>query len=126
MHVTVAPSTDSAFEADQALLTGVLREVIALGEGDAALALLDEAVELGERARRGSDADADALAQLIAGLDLDRMEVLVRALTRWFQLINLAEDNERVRRLRGRDLADPGTARSGSLREAIARLQSSG
>ena len=126
MQVTVAPSTDSAFEADQALLTGVLREVIALGEGEAALALLDEAVELGQRARRGSDADADALAQLIAGLDLDRMEVLVRALTRWFQLINLAEDNERVRRLRGRDLADPETPRSGSLREAIARLQSSG
>ena len=47
MQVTVAPSTDSAFEADQALLTGVLREVIALGEGEAALALLDEAVELG-------------------------------------------------------------------------------
>ena len=126
VHVTVAPSTDSAFEADQALLTGVLREVIALGEGQAALALLDEAVELGQRARRGSEDDADALAQLVAGLDLDRMEVLVRALTRWFQLINLAEDNERVRRLRGRDAADPQTPRSGSLREAIGRLASSG
>ena len=125
-HVTVAPSTDSAFEADQALLTGVLREVIALSEGPAALALLDEAVELGRRARQGSDDDADALAELVARLDLDRMEVLVRALTRWFQLINLAEDNERVRRLRGRDLADPQTPRKGSLREAIARLQSSG
>src|SRR6202020_820055 len=95
-------------------------------EGPAALALLDEAVELGRRARQGSDDDADALAELVAGLDLDRMEVLVRALTRWFQLINLAEDNERVRRLRGRDLADPQTPRKGSLREAIARLQSSG
>src|ERR1700722_14069630 len=125
-HVTVAPSTDSAFEADQALLTGVLREVIALSESEDALALLDEAVELGRRARRGSEADADALAELVAGLDLDRMEVLVRALTRWFQLINLAEDNERVRRLRARDLADPLTPRSGSLREAIARLHGSG
>ena len=122
----MASSTDSAFEADQALLTGVLREVIALSEGPVALALLDEAVELGRRARQGSDDDADALAELVAGLDLDRMEVLVRALTRWFQLINLAEDNERVRRLRGRDLADPQTPRKGSLREAIARLQSSG
>jgi phosphoenolpyruvate carboxylase len=124
--VTEAPSTDSAFEADQALLTGVLREVIALGEGDDALALLDEAVDLGRRARQGSEADADALAQLVAGLDLDRMEVLVRALTRWFQLINLAEDNERVRRLRGRDLTHPKTPRKGSLREAIGLLKSSG
>src|ERR1700743_2440290 len=126
VHVTVAPSTDSAFEADQALLTGVLREVIALSEGPAALALLDEAVGLGRRARQGSDDDADALAELIAGLDLDRMEVLVRALTRWFQLINLAEDNERVRRPRGRGLGEPEAARSGSLREASPRLQSSG
>jgi len=126
VQVTAAPSTDSAFEADQALLTGVLREVIALGEGEDAVALLDEAVDLGRRAREGSEADADALAQLVAGLDLDRMEVLVRALTRWFQLINLAEDNERVRRLRGRDMADPQTPRRGSLREAIGRLASSG
>jgi phosphoenolpyruvate carboxylase len=124
--VTVAASTDSAFEADQALLTGVLREVIALGEGEDAVALLDQAVALGERARRGSEDAADALGELVGGLDLERMEVLVRALTRWFQLINLAEDNERVRRLRERDLADPGTARSGSLREAIARLAGSG
>ncbi len=126
VHVTDAPSTDSAFEADQALLTGVLREVIALGEGDDVLAVLDEAVDLGRRARQGSEAHADALAQLVAGLDLDRMEVLVRALTRWFQLINLAEDNERVRRLRGRDLAAPGTPRRGSLREAIGLLARSG
>ena len=31
----------------------------------------------------------------------------MRSLTRWFQLVNLAEDNERVRRLRARDAADP-------------------
>src|ERR1700743_2273348 len=125
-HVTVAPSTDSAFEADQALLTGVLREVIALSEGPAALALLDEAVGLGRRARQGSDDDADALAELVARLDLDRMEVLVRALTRWFQLINLAEDNERVRRLRDRDAAHPERPRAGSLRAAVADLHDAG
>ena len=124
-HVTATRSTDSAFEADQALLTGVLREVIALGEGAAAVALLDDAVALGRRARRVRDA-ADALAELVAALDLERMEVLVRGLTRWFQLINLAEDNERVRRLRERDVADPRTPRAGSLREAIARLAGSG
>jgi phosphoenolpyruvate carboxylase len=124
--VTVAASTDSAFAADQALLTGVLHEVIALGEGEEAVALLDEAVRLGRRAREGSDDAADALAELIAGLDVERIDVLVRGLTRWFQLINLAEDNERIRRLRERDVADPATPRSGSLREAIADLAASG
>jgi phosphoenolpyruvate carboxylase len=124
--VTTAVSTESAFAADEALLTGVLREVIALGEGEAAVALLDDAVALGQRARAGSEDAADALAQLVAGLDLARMEVLVRALTRWFQLINLAEDNERIRRLRERDAADRARPRSGSLREAIAHLAASG
>ena len=51
------------------------------------------------------------------------MEVLVRALTRWFQLVNLAEDNERVRRLRARDAADPERPRPGSLRQVIADLR---
>jgi phosphoenolpyruvate carboxylase len=124
--VTAIRSTDSAFEADQALLTGVLHEVIALGEGEEALALLDETVELGRRAREGSEDSADALAELIGGLGLERIDVLVRGLTRWFQLINLAEDNERIRRLRERDLADPRTPRSGSIREAIAHLAASG
>ncbi|HEX5193135.1 MAG TPA: phosphoenolpyruvate carboxylase [Solirubrobacteraceae bacterium] len=124
--MTTVSSTDSAFEADQALLTGVLREVIALAEGEDAVALLDQAVALGTGARQGSEDAADALARLIGALDLGRMEVLVRALTRWFQLINLAEDNERIRRLRERDVADPGRPRSGSLREAIGDLAAAG
>jgi phosphoenolpyruvate carboxylase len=44
------------------------------------------------------------------------MEVLVRSLTRWFELVNLAEDNERVRRVRGRD----------PLVDAVRRLAASG
>ncbi len=54
------------------------------------------------------------------GLSLDDTEVLVRSLTRWFQLVNLAEDNERVRRLRARDAADPERPRAGSLRHVVA------
>ena len=62
----------------------------------------------------------------MAGLTLDETEVLVRALTRWFQLVNLAEDNERVRRLRARDAADPERPRVGSLRHVVAALHQSG
>ena len=91
------------FAADESLLAEVLREVIGLAEGPAAVALLDRAVSLGRAARLGDAAAADQLATLAAELDLDRAEVLVRSLTRWFQLVNLAEDNERVRRLRARD-----------------------
>ena len=62
----------------------------------------------------------------MGGLDLARTEVLVRALTRWFQLVNLAEDNERVRRLRARDARDGTKPRPGSIRETIADLAASG
>src|ERR1700727_1967073 len=111
------------FAADEALLTDVLREVIALGEGADALRLLDDAVALGQEARLGDEGAAERLAELVAGLSLDETEMLVRSLTRWFQLLNLAEDNERVRRLRARDASDPDQPRAGSLRDVIARLR---
>ena len=51
----------------------------------------------------------------------------MRAFTRWFQLMNLAEDNERVRRLRARASAGaaPRPAR-GSLRDAVEHLAARG
>jgi phosphoenolpyruvate carboxylase len=117
------------FAADEALLTDVLREVIAIGDGVGGpriLRLLDDAVALGQEARLGDEQAADRLAELVAGLTLDETEVLVRSLTRWFQLVNLAEDNERVRRLRARDAADPERPRAGSLRHVVSALREAG
>ncbi|MGI8413103.1 MAG: phosphoenolpyruvate carboxylase [Solirubrobacteraceae bacterium] len=114
------------FASNQALLTDVLREVIHGSDGDWALALLDDAVALGRLAREGDDTAADRLAALVAGLDLLQTEVLVRALTCWFALVNLAEDNERVRRLRSRDAREAPAPRRGSLRHAIEELARSG
>jgi phosphoenolpyruvate carboxylase len=116
----------TAFERDEQLLTDVLREVIGLGEGPGAVALLDDTIALGRQARLGDQAAADELARIVGELDLADTEVLVRALTRWFQLINLAEDNERVRRLDARDAADPSRPRAGSLRQVIADLHAAG
>ena len=48
--------------------------------------------------------------------------MLVRSLTRWFQLVNLAEDNERVRRLRAARGGEAPAPRRGSLRDAVQRL----
>src|ERR1700761_707127 len=114
------------FAADEALLTDVLREVITIGGGASALDLLDQAVALGGEARLGDEQAAARLAQLVGRLDLDEIEMLVRSLTRWFQLVNLAEDNERIRRLRARDAADPHIPRAGSLRQAVADLHRAG
>ena len=65
----------------------------------------------GKRSRAGDHAATRALEELVAALSLDDAQVLIRSLTRWFQLINLAEDNERVRRLRRREAREaPGAA----------------
>jgi phosphoenolpyruvate carboxylase len=128
--VITAPPLDAGpsqgFVADEALLTGVLEDVICATVGTAALELHQRAVALGRRSRGGDAAAADELAGLVAGLDLPQLELLVRMLTCWHQLMNLAEDNDRVRRLRARELDEAPAPRRGSLRDAITRLAATG
>ena len=119
------PGSVRDFSADEALLTDVLDEVVRRTDGEEALELHNRAVALSRAANDDDDA-ADRLSALVADLDPDRIEVLVRSLTRWFQLVNLAEDNDRVRRLRRRDLDLAPAPRRGSLREAIATLARNG
>ena len=117
----LAPRT---YADDEELLGGVLDEVICAVEGPHARDLHREAIDLGERSRSGDAAAAEQLAQLVAGLDLPRIVLLIRMLTRWFQLMNLAEDLDRVRRIRRLD-AEPGPRR-GSLHAAIAQIAADG
>ncbi|MEA2221288.1 MAG: phosphoenolpyruvate carboxylase [Solirubrobacteraceae bacterium] len=125
-----APSLETApssgFVSDEALLGSVLEEVICATVGEPALELHRRAVALGRRSRGGDAAAADELASLVAGLDVPQLELLVRMLTCWHQLMNLAEDNDRVRRLRARELEHAPQPRRGSLRDAITRLAAGG
>ena len=114
------------FAADEGLLAEVLHAVVRASDGPAAVHLLDEAVALGQAARAGDEEAADRLTVLVAGLDLGQTEVLVRSLTRWFQLVNLAEDNDRVRRIRRREEREAPAPRAGSMRRAIAELAERG
>ena len=102
------------FADDEALLGDVLAAVIRAGDGEAALELHGRSVALAQRARAGDDDAADELAALVAGLTVAEADVFIRSLTRWFQLLNLAEDNERVRRLRARGDESPGSVREPS------------
>ena len=117
---------DRTFADDEALIAAVLAEVICGSEGEPALALHERAVLLARRARDGDEAAADELAALVAGLELGDIEVLVRSLTRWFQLLNLVEDNERVRRLRRRAAGPDAPVRRGSVDDAVRRLAAGG
>ncbi len=106
-------------DADLDLLGGSLDEVCHAGGAGEILGLRRRAVELAQRARGGDAEAGDALAAMVAGLDLDRIELLIRSLTRWFQLINLAEDNERVRRIRAREAREWPAPRRGSIDDAV-------
>jgi phosphoenolpyruvate carboxylase len=122
--VVAATLLKRTFADDEALLGGVLDDVIRAVEGPRALELHLRAVELGQRSRSGDPAAADELAQLVATLEVDDLVLLIRMLTGWFALMNLAEDNDRVRRIRALD--DGPAPRRGSLHEAIAQLAADG
>ncbi|HYN17031.1 MAG TPA: phosphoenolpyruvate carboxylase, partial [Actinomycetes bacterium] len=49
--------------------------------------------------------DRARVVELVASFDLDRAELVARAFTVYFQLVNLAEEQHRVRTLRERNLA---------------------
>ena len=120
---TAEPATRS-FADDEALLGGVLDDVICAVEGPRALELHGRAVELGQRSRAGDAAAADELARLVGELELADLVLLTRMLTAWFALMNLAEDNDRVRRIHA--LGEGAAPRRGSLHEAIAQLAGEG
>jgi phosphoenolpyruvate carboxylase len=115
-----------SFAEDRALLSEALSEVVRMSHDVDVIALHERVVGLARAARAGEEEAGEALAALVAGLDLDEAELLVRSLTRWFQLLNLAEDNERIRRLAAREAIDAPAPRRGSMRDAVQRLAADG
>ena len=90
---------------DVRLLTTILGEAIAAGGGPD---LLDdvEVLRLATIAlrERPSDVRRRAVVDLVASLDTARAEQVIRAFTCYFQLVNLAEERQRIRVLRARTL----------------------
>ncbi len=110
---------------DVYLLAGLLGDVLRGSGGERAFFLTETARALA-KSLRGGDIDAGVqLDHLVSELSNDEAESVVRAFTNYFQLINLAEDSERIRRVRGRETAGGGPRR-GSLREAVSLLASRG
>jgi phosphoenolpyruvate carboxylase len=106
---------------DVYLLAGTLGDILRESGGENALNNT-EAARATAKAFRGGDLQAGMhLDAMVQGLSDLEAETLVRAFTNYFQLINLAEDSERIRRLRARESSENGHRR-GSLREAVALL----
>lgn len=69
---------------------------------------------------------AEEVAALVAALPLERALDVARAFTMYFHLINIAEENHRVRRLSERESASYPTPRSESIRSALAAFREAG
>ena len=111
---------------DVFLLGDLLGEVLRDLAGHEAFGLEEAAREHAKAFRAGDAAAGDRLEALVAGTSVEEAQVLTRAFTSYFQLVNLAEDNERVRRIRRREAENPDTPRRGSIREAVGLLADRG
>ena len=101
------------------LLGALLGQVIAEQAGVELLDLVERVRRTTIRLRREDDpAEREALAALLAGLDLDRAEVVIRAFSLYFRLVNLAEERDQVRSSRRRER----TSREDPIGAAIAAL----
>ncbi|MCC6312801.1 MAG: phosphoenolpyruvate carboxylase [Thermomicrobiales bacterium] len=117
--------TPRTFGDDLYLLAGLLGQALQTQAGEAAFELEETARTLAKAARGDDPTAGDRLEALVSGISVANAEVLVRAFTSYFQLINLAEDNERIRRIRRREATESGPRR-GSLREAVGLLADRG
>ncbi|MCC6790249.1 MAG: phosphoenolpyruvate carboxylase, partial [Thermomicrobiales bacterium] len=108
------------------LLGGLLGDAIIAQAGEDAFALEEEVRALGKAFRAGRKDAGEELAALVAGLGPDDASLLIRAFTSYFQLINLCEDSERVRRIRRREAEHSPAPRRGSIAESIQILKERG
>ncbi len=108
---------------DIRFLGNLLGNVIREQHGEAAFDLVEQ-VRAVAKARRSGDPKATAeLTTIIGGLDLEQQRVLIKAFGNYFQLINIAEDLQRIRVLRQRE-QDGRT--SESIDDTVAQLQAAG
>ena len=88
---------------DIKLLGNLLGTVIREQHGDDAFNLVERVRKLAIKRRSGDPAAHDELIQLIDTLNDDELRVLIKAFGNYFQLINIAEDQQRIRVLRDRE-----------------------
>ena len=108
------------------LLGGILGDVIQAQAGLAAFELEESVRGLSKAFRAGHSGAGSDLAALIGQCGTGETRMLIRAFTNYFQLVNLAEDNERIRRLRQREATEYPAPRRGSIREVVQLLAAQG
>jgi phosphoenolpyruvate carboxylase len=116
-----------AMRRDVRLLGDMLGEVISESDGPALLADVErlrraviDARRVPDRASPAAAAAGDGIAALVASWPRERAEQVARAFTIYFHLVNLAEEQQRVRTLRERESGDSPPRES--LADAVAKI----
>ncbi len=120
----MTPRTDAALRANVRLLGTILGRVLVEQEGEDVFRLEERIRLLGRLGRRGDDGSRRAMAEVIAGLDVERQALVLRAFTVYFHLANIAEQHHRLRRRRETE-REGGVLRE-SLADALAQLEVAG
>ena len=105
------------------LLGALLGQVIVEQEGEALLALVERVRRATIELRRTGDPWVRrALAEQLDAVTVPQAEILVRAFSLYFQLANVAEEKQRVRRLRQRGRSAPHGVLPESIAAALSEL----
>ncbi|MFM8952845.1 MAG: phosphoenolpyruvate carboxylase, partial [Planctomycetaceae bacterium] len=119
-------ATDDLLRRDVRLLDDLLGDVLRRLAGPEALALVAEIRQLAHDRRAGNHDAERMLAARIEGLTEDRAQLVARAFGVFFDLVNIAEDRQRVRVLREREQAQAPAPIGESLAAAVAEFRSLG
>lgn len=106
------------------LLGDLLGDIIREQHGDDAFDLVEYVRGKAKARRKGNDPNAsESLLTATENLDLDHKRILIKAFSNYFQLINIAEDLQRIRVLRQRERSGPVDE---SIEQAIVALKNAG
>ena len=114
---------NNAMSADIKLLGNLLGLVIREQHGSEGFRLVEQVRAEARARRKGEEGAEEALRATIDQLDAPSIDVLIKAFSNYFQLINIAEDQQRIRVLRSREAKGPLNE---SIETAIDTLHSAG
>jgi phosphoenolpyruvate carboxylase len=118
--------TDDLLRRDVRLLDDLLGDVLRRLAGAETLALVAEIRKLAHERRAGNHEAERLLAARIEGLSEDQAQLVARAFGMFFDLVNIAEDRQRVRVLRDRERLRHPQPLGESLAAGIAELKTLG
>ncbi len=121
-----ATQAENPLRQETAFLAAMLDQTIETLAGSESLQLVGEIRRLAQDWRSAPFESDSELSALIAGLDHDQLRIAIRAFTVFLDLVNLAEDRQRVRVLREREQSAHPEARGESVRSAILQLERAG